>query len=130
MKMAANKGLFVAQHNLGTLYLDGIIRNGKNETDLSTIILKPNVVLGLEYWKMAAAKDFPPSLINLGKMYSEGITINGINIPQDFDLAKSYLSRAAMIDNQFKKDAMDLLHKLGEKEKEKSTAKNHGCIMF
>ncbi|KAI9101077.1 hypothetical protein DFS34DRAFT_591981 [Phlyctochytrium arcticum] len=82
---AADKGLSIAQHNVGSYYFTG------TETGMPRDILR-----AIEYWKMAAMGGLQLSQINLGKLYSEGLEgdLSNPTIKKDLGLAKSFLGQA------------------------------------
>ncbi|KAJ3193359.1 hypothetical protein HK101_004948 [Irineochytrium annulatum] len=107
---AANKGLAVAQHNVGSIYMQGY-----------PPAIPKNEVLGLEYWKMAAAQNLQLSLVNLGRLHLIGLSGEGGGLKIDQDLVESrrYLQHAVDVDpgTEFATKAKELLKAVEQVEK-------------
>ncbi|KAH6566970.1 hypothetical protein BASA60_009225 [Batrachochytrium salamandrivorans] len=84
---AAEKGLSVAQHDLGSVYYEG------------QVDVPRNVSLGLEYWSMASEGGFALSQINIAKVRMTGIHVTGPGggtIEKDWSIAREMLERAVV----------------------------------
>lgn len=94
LQKAASSGLPVAQHNLAAYYLSGL-----SDLDGSSIIEKDNI-RAIEYFRMASAQRFPPSMMNLAKIFLEGTVVK-----RDVEQAQKLLESVATLGGQWGAEA-------------------------
>jgi len=110
-KAASIGGLAVAQHNVGSLYLEGIPdpdKPGKFQVEKSNAMAK-------QYFEMASMQQFQPSLLNLAKMALE-------EEPKQVAKARQYLERAMQLGGPFGEEAKQWLAQLPPSDE--STSQN------
>jgi TPR repeat protein len=93
LHIAAAAGLPVAQHNLASHYLAGL-SFGDEE------ILAKDEIRAVEYFKMASAQQFPPSMMNLAKMFIEGTTVK-----KDTEAATKLLKKVEALGGSWAEEA-------------------------
>ncbi|KAJ3093190.1 hypothetical protein HK102_003598 [Quaeritorhiza haematococci] len=137
---AAEKGLAIAQHNVGCIYFQGPASGVQK-------LKQPEVWRAVEYWKMAAAQGLQLSQVNLGKLYLEGFPAGDAaastnlvapenRIPRDLDLAQMYLQAAVgrtglNENNPITQDALFLLTQVREAKKQGGGQKQDSrCVVM
>jgi TPR repeat protein len=109
-----------------------------NGLDSDDFKLDKNIDFAIEYWKMAAEKNFELSCLNLARLYTQGMT--DPHIPIDFAQAKEYVSRVLnnnVSEKMFKDEAQILLENILKLQlshpmslPQKSDKKEKSCVIL